>query len=226
MFALAVFALPLVAVFACGGSITVAEPVEQPDGSSSGGSGSSGEASSSGGGSSSGGASSSGAVGRIPKVHRAVAEACDGVRFDAPSTAPDAGTEQGVSCHSHEDCTEGRNGRCTGNGHDGWQCTYDRCTADVDCGANAVCECKGGFRSDHDVCLQSDCQVDADCGVNGYCSPSLGACGRFSKYVTYACHQPADECIDDEDCAGASNGTCRFEPSVGHWKCSDSECAG
>ena len=131
-----------------------------------------------------------------------------------------------MSCQTHVECTNGTNGRCLGNSHDGWQCTYDVCQSDGDCGASGVCQCEGGFRSDHDVCLESSCRVDADCGAGRFCSPSLGSCGNFSKIVTYACHEPSDECIDDEDCAAEHNGSCRFEPAVGHWKCSSSECAG
>lgn len=79
------------------------------------------------------------------------------------------------------------------------------------------------------------CHVDADCksvaGLGGgYCSPTLGSCGHYSKAVGYYCHTAEDECIDDEDCKidgqlGARP-YCKFEQSIGHWKCSNQECAG
>jgi hypothetical protein len=140
-------------------------------------------------------------------------------------------------CHSDAECTEGENGRCGGNGHDGYRCTYDNCFADSDCSGAAsgearVCGCEGGFRSENNVCLVGNCQLDADCGQGGYCSPSLGNCGNYAKTVGYFCHTPDDECIDDADCdALPGAGTfgapyCAFMPTIGHWKCSNTHCVG
>jgi hypothetical protein len=111
------------------------------------------------------------------------------------------------------------------------------CRTDEACGAGKACECEGGFRSDNNVCVEAGCRVDSDCapvnaacGAAGHCSPSLGSCGHYTKTVGYYCHTPKDECIDDADCSGQGSfggkPYCKFEPSVGHWKCSTQECAG
>ena len=158
---------------------------------------------------------------RAPKNHRAVATPCDDVRDVNEPNVTDSGPQ--VACKVNAECTAGVNGRCTGNSHDGWACTYDLCKDDAACGGG-VCACEGGFRADNNVCLKSSCRVDADCGANGFCSPSLGDCGHYTKFVTYACHTPQDECVDDEDCE--KGGYCAFQQSVGHWKCSTAECVG
>lgn len=166
--------------------------------------------------------------GRVPKNHRATATPCDGTRpTTEPVGIPDGGASGYVACRTNEECTQGVNGRCSGNGHDGWHCTYDECTTDGDCKGGKVCQCGGGFRADNDVCLESGCRVDADCGPNGYCSPSLGDCGNYSGVAGWFCHSAADECVDDADCASkGENASCRYEPSVGYWRCSTQACAG
>lgn len=167
-------------------------------------------------------------VAREPLEHRAAGATCDNQR--APGVQPD-GDGPGVSCQSDADCTDGDNGRCVGNSHDGWYCTYDECFADSDCGNDAVCECGGGWRSDHNVCVSGNCRTDADCGDDGYCSPSLGDCGNYDGVVGYFCHTRKDECIDDADCGdGSDDGWgspyCMYDSGVGHWRCSTSHCAG
>ncbi len=175
------------------------------------------------------------AVCKTATQHRATAAACDGVRPVTPD--PNPTNHPFIKCTKHSDCTDGKNGRCTGNPHDGWQCTYDLCQADADCkGGQGLCECGGGFRSDNDVCLDTGCHVDADCVPTsaacgtGFCSPSLGSCGHYGKAVGYFCHTAKDECTNDSDCAGEGQfgmaPYCKYEPSVGHWKCSTQECAG
>lgn len=161
--------------------------------------------------------------GRIPLKHRPVAEACDQSR--APGVTPDEGGQ--YSCWEDSDCQEGHNGRCIGNGHDGWYCTYDRCFADDGCD-EGVCQCGGGFRSDHNVCLGGNCRINADCGPGGYCSPSFGDCGDYFGVEAYYCHTAEDECIDDEDCGDGDGwgSYCAFNPGRGLWSCSDSQCAG
>ena len=171
---------------------------------------------------------------REPEIHRPKPVACDHTR---PMNAPGAPMEADpnwVKCQSHAECTNGENGRCGGNGHDGYQCTYDSCFEDSDCKAAAtgepqLCACEGGFRSDNNVCLPGNCRVDADCGASGYCSPSLGSCGNYTKTVGYFCHTAQDECIDDADCTAAGTfgpGYCAFMPEIGHWKCSTAQCVG
>ena len=168
-----------------------------------------------------------------PAVHRASATPCDHTR---PSNDPGAPMEDAgvITCHSHADCTAGENGRCGGNGHDGWHCTYDACFADSDCptaasGGPQLCACEGGFRSDNNVCIEGNCRLDTDCGVGGFCSPSLGSCGHFTPFVGYYCHTKDDECADDSDC-GADGGFgspyCAFMPTIGHWQCASTNCVG
>jgi hypothetical protein len=224
-------------VVACGGSVTTIDGDNQnsTSGSSSSSSGSTGSPTST---ATTTPTTTSTVIGsRVPKQHRAVATACDNVRSNGgPFGAPDGGAPP-TSCSSHAQCTQGKNGRCVGNGHDGWYCTYDICFADSDCGGGSgVCNCEGGFRSDHNVCLSTNgCHVDADCKTvsrlgGGYCSPTLGSCGHYDKAVGYHCHTAEDECIDDEDCKGdgqfGARPYCKFDQTIGHWKCSNQECAG
>lgn len=166
-------------------------------------------------------------LGREPAVHRPSAIDCDHVRSDG--STPDPGAP--ASCMVDADCSTGENGRCTGNSHDGWACTYDTCFTDDACGAGGVCQCEGGFRSDANVCLGGDCRIDSDCGPGGYCSPSLGSCGDYGGIVGWFCHAAEDECIDDVDCADGEmpffgGGYCAFDPLVGHFRCSTQQCAG
>jgi len=179
-------------------------------------------------------AGAGGVTPREPVKHRASETTCDHTRPSNPSNAPADGDPTRVACHSHEDCNQGENGRCVGNGHDGWQCTYDNCFADADCASSSsaeprLCMCEGGVRSDNNVCLPGNCRLDADCGTGGYCSPSLGSCGNYSKVVGYYCHTPDDECVDDADCGGGAASAlayCAFMPTIGHWKCSTTHCVG
>jgi hypothetical protein len=165
--------------------------------------------------------------GRVPKQHRPSAVECDRRRPDTePTDIPDSGL---ATCRVNADCTQGTNGRCNGNGHDGWACTYDKCFSDADCsGSGGVCECEGQFRSDANMCIAGNCRVDGDCGAGGFCSPSLGSCGHYNKNVGYFCHTPSDECIDDADCSSPAGrgGYCAFDSVAKRWKCSTAECAG
>lgn len=162
---------------------------------------------------------------RTPERHRPTATMCDDERNDSPPDIPDPNPGPPyVNCTAHADCTEGANGRCIGNGHDGWYCSYDECFSDDDC--DEVCLCGGGFRGDHNVCLRNgNCNVDLDCGAGGFCSPTYGSCGDYSGTVAYYCHTPADECLDDADCGGYPN-YCAYDTVAGKWTCQDSHCAG
>jgi hypothetical protein len=162
---------------------------------------------------------------RTPERHRPTATMCDDQRSSAPPDIPDPNPGPPyVSCTAHADCTEGANGRCIGNGHDGWYCSYDACFQDSDC--TYVCLCEGGFRSDANACMQSgNCKVDADCGGGGFCSPTYGRCGDYSGTVAFYCHTAQDDCVDDTDCGGYPN-YCAYDPVVGKWTCKDDHCAG
>jgi len=173
--------------------------------------------------------------GRVPKKHRAASKPCDTTRpATEPTNIPDGGGfgDGYITCRSNAECTAGTNGRCNGNSHDGWRCTYDACFADGECGGGSgVCECEGAFRSDANQCLgEGNCRVDADCGAAGFCSPTLGSCGHYGKTSGYFCHTPSDECVDDEDCSGqgqfGQTPYCAYDKNVGRWKCSTAECAG
>ena len=169
-------------------------------------------------------------VGREPRRHRPTVVGCDDERSNEGPFIDDETLARGgdeLQCTAHEDCTDGDNGRCVGNSHDGWYCTYDLCASDDGCDGG-VCECGGGWRSDHNVCLGGNCRVDADCGPGGYCSPTFGDCGDYSGVEAYQCHTPDDACIDDEDCGDGAPfaAYCAFNPAARRWMCSDSQCAG
>jgi hypothetical protein len=52
-------------------------------------------------------------------------------------------------------------------------------------------------------CKKGNCRIDSDCGPGGYCSPATDACGAV---LGYYCHTAADECVNDDDCAGRDAG--------------------
>ncbi|HKU44140.1 MAG TPA: hypothetical protein VJR89_38530 [Polyangiales bacterium] len=158
---------------------------------------------------------------REPAQHRASAMMCDSERSMSPMPQTSLGS---FSCKVDADCTMGQNGRCTDLGRSTWYCTYDECFADADC-KSGPCICgEGGYAENS--CMAGNCQTDADCGANGYCSPTFGACGGYSGVEAYYCHTCEDECVDNEDCVGQPGADCRFEPSVGHWRCGTSSCVG
>ncbi len=185
-----------------------------------------------------------------PLYHRAVATACTGPR--TPTSALlltycvgglglyDGGTNtaDGVPCVSDQDCTLGSNGQCYcvyGASPDpvGTACAYDQCTSDGDCGKD-VCICREtvvpGVSADpsrNTLCTGvGNCQVDADCGAGGYCSPSASFdCGAgVVAYYGFYCHTPADQCVNDSDCAPQANAFCTYDPHIQHWTCSTAIC--
>jgi hypothetical protein len=171
---------------------------------------------------------SGGRITTVPTQHRPIATAC-GPR-PAPPPAGTGGAANGPQpplppCTVDADCTQGPNGKCV-TGRIGPHCTYDACFADADCGKGAVCLC-GTPDGASNVCLGQGCQIDADC-PNSWCSPTFSSCGLFSGVVSYACHTPQDECVNDTDCGTptGSGGYCMFDPMVSHWICSTSQCAG
>jgi hypothetical protein len=92
---------------------------------------------------------------------------------------------------------------------------------DADCGSGQLCACHGSAYShgEGNTCSPGNCRVDADCGAAGYCSPAYAtsSCGSLAGYY---CHTPADECIDDKDCAASNGlGVCTYSSTVGHWQC-------
>lgn len=166
-----------------------------------------------------------------PAVHRTTGASCDHVR--PPGTSPDPGGGPPAECFTDADCAMDASGRCNGNGHDGWRCTYDACFADLDCtdlDVFGVCECQGGFRTDANACLPGNCRTDADCAT-GFCSPTLGSCGDYTSTVGWYCHTCEDTCVDDTDCSRADAGAfgrpyCAFDALSGRWGCQSTHCAG
>ena len=194
--------------------------------SGSGGS-SSGQSATGSGGSATGGGRNSGGSGGLeePEKHRPTAVECDDER-----PAPEVPPLEGGECQSHEECTDGRNGRCTSGRI--VQCTYDECFTDSDCGTGRTCACEGSPTSDANACLASNCSSDEDCGPGGFCGPSFGTCGSYSGVIGYYCRTAEDECLNDGDCVtpdpstGAGPGYCAFAPELDHWVCMYSHCVG
>jgi hypothetical protein len=169
------------------------------------------------------GASSSGSCnGAVPAQHRAAATPC------APSPAS-------VPCMTDAECVEstGFGGETMGKCTAAQLCDFDACTTDATCGGSALCACastSGPVFSTTNICLTSGCRTDADCGSGGYCSPTADfTCAR--GVTSYQCHTCADGCANDTDCTsnpnpGLKQGTCAFDPTVGHWSCSYAICSG
>ena len=158
-----------------------------------------------------------------PDNHRPEHVACDTER---PATEYLPGPDDGEwPCMEDAECTEGDNGRCSSMPRWGWECTYDDCFEDADCG-DTVCGCNGHWGSDANVCRGGDCQVNADCGVGGWCSPSFSDCGNYSGVVAHYCRTPEDECLNDSDCTDEFDGYCMFSSAAERWVCSYSHCVG
>ena len=160
-----------------------------------------------------------------PAEHRTAATACS---MDRPSTTPDP-TAMG-DCTTDADCAAGINGRCI-NGRGYFFCSYDTCFADSECtGGPCLCRGEGGGvgTGGANRCAGGNCRTDGDCGAGGWCSPTLGTCGDYGGVVGYYCHTCDDECTDDSECASPTMGPgyCAYEPTVAHWMCQYSQCAG
>ena len=132
-----------------------------------------------------------------------------------------------TTCTTSAECTElGITGTCESS-----LCNFDQCTSDAQC-TNAVCSCQGDTRayagsSYGNTCIPGNCRTDADCGSGGYCSPTVSAsCGSFYGTQGWYCHTCDDTCADDSDCTAQGTGYCAYDPSVGHWACGYSVCAG
>lgn len=167
-----------------------------------------------------------------PLIHRPTADACTATR--APFNCDISGSGAPAECSVDSECTQGQNGRCVGNPHDGCSCSYDQCVTDADCGSNQLCSCRQDWHygaGGPNVCMMSNCRVDADCGAGGYCSPSYDAqCGAYFGVTGWFCHTKKDECVNDSDCAQVDGGWsapfCGYRPEVGHWACSTTQCVG
>lgn len=178
-----------------------------------------------------GATASGGACGavRIPKEHRAVAQACPTERgSDEPIDMSICTDLSGAKCTKDADCTAGRNGRCITPHNEpcDTECSYDECLTDSDC-AEGPCVCRtSGADVTNNVCLPgSNCKTDSDCGNCGYCSLSATPIGHGCRvdYPTYKCHTATDECIDPSDCADGGLDYCAYGASASsgaeRWAC-------
>jgi len=122
------------------------------------------------------------------------------------------------ACKSDEDCTAGKNGRCSSIGERVLEngCTYDACMKDADCTTGGPCECNS-YRGNY--CVTGNCRVDADCGSGGACGRSNSMACRGRREPTYYCRTPKDSCTSDSDCK--PNSMCIYSSQVGHWTCQE-----
>ena len=161
----------------------------------------------------------------VPTRHRASGAMCPMDRAAPPILGM---YEPWWECGSHDECTDGINGRCTGSEFHGYRCTYDTCFDDSACEAGP-CSCRGATggvgSGGQNHCTAGNCQTDSDCGPRGYCSPSQGSCGEYGGTVGYYCHTCEDECTDDADCGGYPS-HCDFNEVAGRWQCEEGQCAG
>jgi hypothetical protein len=167
-----------------------------------------------------------------PLQHRAAAGTCPGERPAAGCTAQ----VFAMDCHADSECSDGTNGRCNGNAHDGCSCSYDECFTDAECPGGQVCDCRGawhyGASGGPNRCMPANCKTDSDCGPGNYCSPSLDpVCGQYLGVAGWYCHTDKDDCTNDSDCGADgsfqwSAPFCSYRPEVGRWTCSTSGCAG
>jgi hypothetical protein len=177
---------------------------------------------------------------RVPLYHRAMHATCSSQRGPGMSAAMEVGVPgfppcptppppTTVCCSSDSQCDGGIDGRCTGLGRAGNQCTYDECFTDSNCPSGAPCICRGSSSLDNswNTCEPGgNCVVDSDCGGR-YCSPSpvptVEECGGTSPYLfPYYCHTAMDACVDDSDCFvdGGNPFFCVYDPQARHWACS------
>ena len=151
-----------------------------------------------------------------PENHRPATRMCDDLR-----DSPEVSMSFAGGCESHDECTDGDNGRCLSGRAENY-CSYDGCFADSDCEGPCLC----GSGSGANYCAGGGCQVDSDCGPGGWCSPTYGSCGSFGGVTAYECHTPDDECTNDSDCSDMPNGYCKFSDEAGRWVCDNIQCAG
>jgi hypothetical protein len=132
-----------------------------------------------------------------------------------------------VQCELDTDCTAGVDGRCTRS--NGCSCTYDECASDAACATGQLCDCRDAWDGSS-TCLPTNCRTDSDCGSCGYCSPTFGSCGKYEGVTGWACHTAQDTCTNDSDCQTVDGGFvtayCAYQPELGHWACSISQCSG
>jgi hypothetical protein len=205
----AVLALSLLLCISCGGKAQLASadagatsaPDAQAGGAANAGGGACGSA-------------------RVPKEHRAMAQACPTARGSSgPLDMTGCMNRAGITCTKDADCTAGLNGRCLPHNEPcDTACSYDECLTDSDCAAGpCLCRSSGSDTLSNQCLPGSNCKTDADCGNCGYCSlnaPLLGFDCRVESR-SYVCHTASDQCTDPGDCDG---GFCSYNAGAG-WAC-------
>ncbi len=139
-----------------------------------------------------------------------------------------------TACSSHEDCTDGANGRCTTGlwGTDDCGCTYDECFTDADCGPGQMCGCGEGSpfeQESNNRCYTAECLSDADCD-SGLCLAVPFYCDvvfDVPYVVAFACATDQDECRNHDVCECDEGADTRCSPSgtggtTGPWTCNTS----
>lgn len=149
-------------------------------------------------------------VDRDPETGQCSLERVRGPVCSFPQSSPD--------CSSHDDCTDGDNGRCYVYGH---ECTYDECFAHDDCADDELCACGAGIGRSHE-CQPAGCRSEADC--DGFaCAPSRTPPCLF-QLLGHFCHGPDDECASTEDCEGTEFADCVYSPEQSRWVCDGTHC--
>ena len=161
--------------------------------------------------------------------HRAAADVCPDTRdpvWEVPSECVDY---PDTACSSHEDCTEGSNGRCTMGiwGTRDCECSYDECFSDTDCGAGFLCGCgeQAPFENlPNNRCVSAGCRTDADCDA-GYCMAVPYYCDAPASVddlwiESFVCATDFDECRNHEACTCDDElAVCRPESAGEPWTC-------
>jgi len=161
--------------------------------------------------------------------HRATADVCPDTREAVTPVPPECSDYPEAACHSHEDCTEGPNGRCTVGvwGTQDCGCTYDECFTDADCDEDELCGCgEAEPFANHfnNMCISAACRTDGDC-EEGYCFAVPYYCDAPSSQDDlwiqgFACATADDECRNHEVCAcGDELARCMPESHGDPWTC-------
>lgn len=128
--------------------------------------------------------------------HRLVKESCPVFEHAAPTECADVPESDDPACNSDGDCDEKTFGRCLPNGTFGCGCSYG-CSTDEDCEEDAICLCGQPFGK----CVRATCKADSDCAHEGaLCAEAPTTVCDIGSVTGFACFQPSDECIEDDEC--------------------------
>jgi len=165
--------------------------------------------------------------------NRPVAEACSTERTVVLPVPQECVDNPAAACSSHEDCTDGDNGRCTTGlwGANDCACSYDECFSDSDCPSGKLCGCgeAGAFGLyANNTCVTALCHTDADCDA-GLCLAVPYYCAYTEvepRHLVdrYQCATAEDECRNHGACECSDDPTNRCAPvdtedQDGSWTC-------